>query len=85
MEADQSAALLIASLYCAHQGELTCVHATGSLGGALAVDSCQTTVGGSIFSGNSARSQGGALFQVCSQELSRHSSAPCLAPYFVQR
>ena len=39
----------------------------GGLGGAVAVDASQATVGGSIFSGNSAESQGGALYQVSSQ------------------
>ena len=38
--------------------------ALGGLGGAVAVDTAKATVGDSIFTDNSARSQGGGVYQV---------------------
>ena len=35
----------------------------GTLGGAVAQDSSQSTVGGCLFTGNKAQNQGGALYQ----------------------
>lgn len=57
-------ALLEPSMNCCKAGLSAWRPVAGGLGGAVAVDTSQATVGGSIFTGNSAKSQGGALYQV---------------------